>query len=321
VSARVTLLLTNSIDYVADVIVQRLGSDNIFRYNSDLWRDYKVRVTESSFELENPTGRKVREADVAKVYRRSTARASTLFPDRQITADERYAEEEVWSAWTDIVDMFWAQGKVVLVQPYAALRLGKLQQLREARKYFETTPYRFLIGAAEAFHAGHKSVVKSFSFKFEPGIGFYSQTVVETDLDPSYPWFLTDFVDADHDVTIAVVRDELFAFALDRSAFIASTIDWRLAPLEYAHKEWKQIDLPSALRGSIFKFMAECGAHYARLDFLRAGNRYVFLEANFTGEWAWLDPHGVNGLLPKILYEIDPRTPCVSVPRIRWSSS
>jgi hypothetical protein len=66
--------------------------------------------------------------------------------------------------------------------------------------------------------------------------------------------------------------------------------------------------------------MHEAGAHYARLDFLLAGDRFVFLEANFTGEWGWLDPLGKHGLRDKILYEIDPRTPCIGCPRIGWSA-
>ena len=34
---QVTLLITNSIDYLADLLVARLGSERVFRYNTDLW--------------------------------------------------------------------------------------------------------------------------------------------------------------------------------------------------------------------------------------------------------------------------------------------
>ena len=76
----VTLLLTNSVDYVADLVVTNLGTEHIFRYNSDLWQDYKVRVTEDVIELENAAGRRITDADIAKVYRRSNARAPCSFP-------------------------------------------------------------------------------------------------------------------------------------------------------------------------------------------------------------------------------------------------
>lgn len=313
----VTLIITNSIDYVVDLLVSRLGSENVFRFNTDLWKDYKLLVTDSTIEIEDPTGRHVTDTDIAKVYRRSAMRASTIFPHLELSDGERYAEEEVWVALSDIVNIFWEQGKVVLIQPLSTMRTAKMQQLRIAAKYFEATPYRFVVGHEDYLHKGRKSVAKSFTFKFADGIGFYTRKVDEGDLDPSHPWFLTDFVDADQDVTVALVRDELFAFALDREPFIDDTIDWRKAPTEYAHRGWDPISLPENLKRAIFSFAEAVSVHYARLDFLKKGSRYIFLEANYTGEWGWLDPDGEHGLMKKILYEIDPRTPCIGCPRPR----
>ena len=38
-AAEVTLLITNSIDYVSDLLVARLGGARVFRLNTDLWND------------------------------------------------------------------------------------------------------------------------------------------------------------------------------------------------------------------------------------------------------------------------------------------
>lgn len=246
-------------------------------------------------------------------------RGSVLFPQTKLNDLEHYAEEEVFVAWADILNIFWEQGKVVLSQPLATLRSGKLQQLRIAPKYFEVPPYSFLFNRGERLRPGKTSVCKSFNFKYADGIGFYSQAVDEGSLDPAQPWFLTDYVQATYDVTVAVVRDQLFAFELDRSVFIGETIDWRRAPVEYAHRSWKKVGLPAPLEASIFGFMAEAGQHFARLDFLREDSSYVFLEANYNGEWGWLDPYSTEGLMAKIVHEIDPDTPLVSVPRPNWS--
>ena len=70
----------------------------------------------------------------------------------------------------------------------------------------------------------------------------------------------------------------------------------------------------------IFAFMKEAGGHYARLDFLLAGNRYVFLEANFTGEWGWLDQDGKHGLRDKILFEDRPADPVRELPALQWAA-
>ena len=316
--SQVTLLITNSIDYLADLLVARLGTDRVFRYNTDLWRDYAFCFSQAGIEISDPTGRSVNDTDIAKVYRRSSMRGSVIFPQMKLTDLERYAEEEVYAAWADLFNIFWHQGKIVLSQPLGTLRSGKLMQLRIAPKYFEITPYSFVLNRGDRLRAGTVSVCKSFNFKYADGVGFYSSKVDEGDLDPAQPWFLTDFVEATHDVTVAVIRDQLFAFELDRSSFIDKTIDWRRAPFVYSHRGWKRVDIPKDLQAGIFGFMAEVGQHFARVDFLRKGDRYTFLEANYNGEWGWLDPDSTEGLMAKIVYEIDPDTPCVSCPRPQW---
>lgn len=317
-SVPATLLITNSIDYVADLIVRNLGSENIFRFNTDLWQDYKLLVSDMVIEIEDPIGRRVTEADIAKVYRRSSMRASTIFPSLKLDDAQRYAEEEVWMALSDILNIFWAQGKVVLNQPLATTRSGKLHQMRLAARYFNVTPFRFILGDEAYLRPGVESVVKSFTFRYSDGIGFYSRKVSEADLDVSYPWFLTDYVDAPEDVTVALVRDQLFAFSLDREPFLADTIDWRRAPSRHAHRGWQPLQLPPAVEKGIFDFSAEVGVHYARFDFLKRDSDYTFLEANYSGEWGWLDPDNENGLMAKILHEIDPRTPLIGCPQPHW---
>ena len=200
-----------------------------------------------------------------------------------MSTEDRYLEEEIWSAWNDVVNILWAEGKVVLLQPYASMRLGKLQQLRMARKYFAITPSSFLINCPDALRTGVESVVKSFNFKYELGIGFYSQKVREDQLDPQCAWFLTDFVDAHGTSRWSWCATGSSRFRWTAGVFLDQTIDWRLAPAEYAHRQWAPIELPPAVAEGIFAFMRDAGSHYARLDFLLAGDRYVFLEANFTG--------------------------------------
>src|SRR5579872_262631 len=126
----VTLLISNSIDYLSDLLVARLGAERVFRYNTDLWHDYAVCVSADGVEISDPTGRRVEDAAIAKVYRRSSMRGSVIFPQKQFSDLERYAEEEVYAAWADLFNIFWHQGKIVLSQPLGTLRSGKLMQFR-----------------------------------------------------------------------------------------------------------------------------------------------------------------------------------------------
>jgi hypothetical protein len=60
--------------------------------------------------------------------------------------------------------------------------------------------------------------------------------------------------------------------------------------------------------------MDEMGLQFGRLDFLLNELGYHFLEVNTNGEWAWLDPDGRHGLLPKVVDEISPDTPIHPIP-------
>jgi len=110
-------------------------------------------------------------------------------------------------------------------------------------------------------------------------------------------------------VTVAVVRDELFAFELDRTDFLDSTIDWRRAPFVYSHRGWKRCGIPEKLKTGIFGFMAEVGStspgsiFCAKMTATPSGGE--FITVNGDG----LIPMERKGLMNKVIYEIDPATP------------
>jgi glutathione synthase/RimK-type ligase-like ATP-grasp enzyme len=121
-------------------------------------------------------------------------------------------------------------------------------------------------------------------------------------------------VEADRDVTVAVVRDSLFAFEQSRNALHDRLVDWRELSGDAAPNAWRRHQLPPGLESAIFAFMDEMGLQFGRLDFLLNELGYHFLEVNTNGEWAWLDPDGRHGLLPKVVDEISPDTPIHPIP-------
>ena len=71
----------------------------------------------------------------------------------------------------------------------------------------------------------------------------YATRVAEEELCRSAPWLVQEYVEAEKDVTVAVVRDRLFAFELPRGAFLDRTVDWR-------ELQWHNV--PAALGSYIF---------------------------------------------------------------------
>ena len=316
--AQVLLLLTNSYDTTADLLVHRLGPDRVFRFNFDIWSDYALEITPSQFRIVDPTGRDVDAARVAKaLWRKPWSR----LPLRSIsrTDEDRYYDEEVWYAVREIVNLLWFDRKIVLVEPFAERHAGKFVQMRMAAKHLQVPPYQFRLGLPTTFANSESIVVKSLTT--EP-VGpakerelLFTTKVADADLSPECPWMVQTYVHAEKDVTVAFVRDQVFAFELDRTPFRERLTDWREGPDDgQGGMTWYPHQLPDRVVRGIFGFMAELGLHFGRLDFLLGPDGYWFLEVNTNGEWAWLDAEGHHGLLPKVAAEIDPDQPRHPIP-------
>ena len=319
-SSRVLLLVTNSFDTTADLIVHRLGADKVFRLNFDIWSDYSFEITPSGFRIADPTGRAVDQSMVAKVLWRKPWSRVPFRPSSR-TDEDRYYDQEVWYAIRDLVNLLWLENRIVLVEPYADQRAGKFVQMRVAAKHLQVPPYQFRLRLPSTFPAADPVVVKSLTT--EP-VGpreerqlLFTTKVDDHELSPDCPWMVQSYVHADKDITVAFVRDRLFAFELDRASFRDRTADWREMPVDWEAGKWRPHELPADVERCITRFMDEMGLQFGRLDFLLGPDGYCFLEVNANGEWAWLDTEGRHGLLPKVVHEIDPATERYPVPMRR----
>ena len=315
----ITFLYTNSFDGTSDLIVKHLGSTNVFRFNFDLWADYKLRIDSGDFEIQNPSGRTLRPEDVAKVYWRKPIVTRELFPEQPCSIEKIYIEDELWYAMRELVNLLWEKGKVVLAEPFAENRVGKFVQMRVAEGLFEVPPWRFLRGMPECFVHGKESVAKSLTLnRVADRAVNYAAKVPEHKLDPGEPWFLQDYVDAEADVAVIFIRGDLFAFELDRN-FLHHSIDWRVCSLDPKYSKWRYCKLPRPLEIPIREYMTLLSLDYGRLDLLRKpSGDYVFLEVNPHGEWSRLDPRGELGVLDAIIREVSPQTPVHPIPVRPW---
>lgn len=311
------LILTNSYDTTADLLVHRLGSGKVFRFNFDIWSDYSFEITPSGFRIADPTGRSIEESGIEKVlWRKPWSRVSYRPTSR--SDEDRYYDQEVWYALRDIINLLWRNRKIVLVEPYAEQRAGKFVQLRVAARHLKVPTYQFRMRLPSTFPPSSPVVVKSLTTEpvgaIEKRELLFTTRVPDSKLSPECPWMVQRYVEAEKDITVAFVRDQLFAFELDRTAFRERTADWREVSMESNAGTWRSHVLPDNVARGIFSFMCELGIHFGRLDFLLGSEGYFFLEVNTNGEWAWLDTGGLYGLLPKIVAEIDPDSIRYSIP-------
>ena len=321
VSRRVLLIVTNSFDATADLLVSRLGKDQVFRFNFDLWHEYRFEIRAGDISLADPSGREVTGAEVAKLLWRKPVSRNPWRPVSR-TGEDRYYDGEMLYAMRELVNLLWLDGKVVLVEPFAELHAGKFMQLRLASAHLRVPQYQFRLAGRSLFPDGVETVVKSLTM--EP-VGseedrelLFTTKVNDRALSSTCPWMVQEYIRATKDVTVAFVYDQLFAFELDRSVFLDQAVDWRELPSDWKRGDWLPHRLDDRVSSGIFAFMKDMGLHFGRLDFLWGPEGYVFLEVNSNGEWGWLDPDGRYGLLPKVADEVSPLTPVHSIPFSRF---
>ncbi len=315
----ITFIYTNSLDMTADLLISRIGTEEIFRFNVDLWREYKIKIDHAGLSIENSAGRLITSNDIVKFYWRKPFLSQYLYPQQKIPSELVYMEEELSYAMRDMVNLAWSEEKIVLVEPLADLRVGKFVQLKIAGRYFNIPPYKFVSGSPDFFEPGKLAIVKSLTSKrVSTDTVLYTTRVQEDQLDPSTPWMIQDYLPASWDITVVFVRGRMYGFELNRDGFLDETVDWRETGGPEAADAWRHHQLPKPLEDSIVRFMSDLGLQYGRLDLLFTGEDYYFLEVNPNGEWAWLDFYGEEGLLGKMIEEISPRTARFSIPIPRW---
>ena len=321
---RSLLIITNSYDTTADLLVFRLGANKIFRFNYDVWHDYRFEITTKGIFIADPSGREIASGNIAKALWRKPWSRRTHRPASR-TSEELYYDGEMLYALREMVNLLWLDGKVVLVEPFAELHAGKFVQMRIASAYFQVPQYQFRRQAQSIFPANDDIVVKSLTM--EP-VGdedarelLFTTKVVDSSLSADCPWMVQHYVHAQKDVTVAFVYDRLFAFELDRKGFLDRVTDWRELPSDWEQGDWQPHQLPDNIASGVFGFMKEMGLHFGRLDFLWGKDGYYFLEVNTNGEWAWLDTEGRFGLLQKVIEEISPDTAIHPIPFLRFNAA
>jgi len=315
----VTFLYTNSYDGWADLLVDRLGGNRVFRFNLDLWREYEVSIDPGGFRFTNRAGRIVTAEQVAKFLWRRPRTNQQLFPEKDFPREQIYEDEELAYAMRELWNRMYYAGKAVLIDPCSDQLSGKLIQARIAQRYFSVPAWKMVSGVKGSSGKPSAAVKSLTSRRVEARTTLYTTRVAEDELASESPWFIQECIEADRDVTIVFIRGALFSFEFQRDQLPPGIIDWRRAvEMDPALAgKWTAHALSGAVCKGIEGFMRDMGLHYGRLDFLLAGDRYWFLEVNPNGEWGWLDPEGRSGILDTLAEELHPDTPCRPLPNPR----
>ena len=299
------LLLTNSLDATTDILIPHLTKRaEVFRFNIDLWRDYRWNITADGYEISDPTGRTCRESEVGAVYERKVMFNPVEIDVPAIGSTESWLREEVFAIWAGIKDLAMGSGKLAVIHPSPTGNWHKMRQMRVASKYFPVLPWQMLHGVPPTL--GGRIVCKTNTgARTGTGSLFRVSRVPPQQLDVSWPWFLQvageqDDAPAD-EVTVAYIAGKLFASTMRRSGL--SQLDSRHTSTN-GEAEWIPCDLSEDECAAIRALMAETGFTFSRFDFLRIGGVLHFLEFNVNGQFGWIDLQNRRGMMTAIADEI-----------------
>jgi glutathione synthase/RimK-type ligase-like ATP-grasp enzyme len=122
------------------------------------------------------------------------------------------------------------------------------------------------------------------------------------------PCLLQEYVPKRYEARVTVIGSRVFAVGIDSQADEVSRVDWRRGNSRgLRHFD---LELPKDLVGKCLQFVAHYGLQFSALDFVvTPDNKYVFLENNPNGQWAWLDLEVGNGMIRYMAEFLCSRTP------------
>lgn len=117
----------------------------------------------------------------------------------------------------------------------------------------------------------------------------YTNTVAVGDIDESIrltAHLLQAWVPKQYEVRLTVVDKVFFATRIDADSD-AAALDWRA---DYPALAYTPIGVPASVRAGVSALMRRLGLRFGALDFVvTPDDRWIFLEINSNGQWAWIE--------------------------------
>lgn len=289
------LLITGSGDGSSDLIVSRLGRQ-VFRFNYDLFADYKLSFSPQQWEIENPAGLKISSRTATSVFWWKAFNFYLLDQEPFIVEEVKYIFRELYH---------WCRKRgLTKGNPHDYHNhMGKMNILSIADSFFKTPQTLATFGLHGAEQLGHRPVVTK---SFTSGLTTTNKTLFTTQvdlekLDPRYPWFLQELIVSKADITVFVCGERLFAF--ERSRLELKGLDWRKEQAfeRTDSSEWKLFNLSAQVEKNIKSFLNQMGVDWGRIDFMLHEDDLIFLEFNANGQWVFLDYENKFGLLDAVI--------------------
>ncbi|CAN1516719.1 GRASP_SAV_5884, ATP-grasp ribosomal peptide maturase, SAV_5884 family [Methylophilaceae bacterium] len=285
------LVLTASFDGTSDLLFEHINK-KAFRFNFDIFEEYEVELTPSYWRIRNPVGLEITSETASKCFWWKVTNYQAH--------EDGFVNEEVKYVFREIYNWFLHRNLVKGTPPDFHNRNGKIHILSVAKNHFPIPETYTGWGFHQAPNLKNRNVVaKSLSSGLTTTNHALFTTAVDINkLNPKFPWYLQETVEAEYDTTIFICDGKPYAF--QRSREDLKGLDWRSEQDFNDTKQWNPRDLSATENVSINNFCAALNIDWGRIDFLERNGDLIFLEYNANGQWVFLDYENKMGLVEKV---------------------
>jgi len=300
----VILLVSQKFDPHVDIIIQKLHRKNIpfIRFNTE---DFPLRASLTilfegivhSEELAFSNNPQIKGSDITAVWYRRPAPFE--FPSEFSPAAHVFAEKETRA----VIRGLWQLLDCLWVNHPEKNRIAefKLAQLKNASKVGFEIPRTLVTNnpdqARKFFSSCSENVIiKSLSGGLVTNNlkskAIYTSVVESKDVkhikDVRYtPALFQEYVSKEVELRITVVGEKVFAAEIHSQAHEKALHDWRRDTLNLPHREHQ---LPKDIQKRCVALVKSFDLCFGAIDMiLTPDGRYVFLEINPNGQWAWIE--------------------------------
>lgn len=298
------LIVSTKFDPHVDIIVESLSERHIpfARFNTE---DYPLKSSLSVFlssegyqeKLKIPNNPEIEGHKIGSVWYRRPAPFE--FPPKFSPQARVFAERETTAAIRglySLLDCIWVNhpdknriAEIKLNQLQRAIQLGfeiprtlVTNDSADARKFIRSVQgnvvVKTLSGGAVLDEENPTAI---FTNILKPDAVKHLKEVRFT------PTLFQEYVPKSVEIRATVVGNQVFAAEIHSQSLESTRYDWRRKALELVHK---QHQLPKDIEQKCLSLVKSFGLHFGAMDLiLTPRDRYIFLELNPNGQWAWIE--------------------------------
>jgi glutathione synthase/RimK-type ligase-like ATP-grasp enzyme len=298
------LILTDSFDVHADIVIEKLKKENIsfFRFNLDVESLKKTYISFEKFVW------KIR-FDNYEVHSNQFKCVWCRRPFVELSLEEQSYKDVDFKIWK-------SEWNKTLLGLYNTLKdIPWLNPLRKAYKG-ENKYYQFDIAKKVGFNmpqtliSNDKNAIKEFANNHQKVLfklmsqeiydlgdgnfkGLYTNVITKEEINnfnesEENPIVLQEYIDKKYEVRYTVVGKEHLVCRIDSQLSSKACEDWRR--YDIANTPHYKIDAPEEIRNKVDCMMELLGLEYGALDFIVTdANKWFFLEINCLGQWLWIE--------------------------------